>query len=81
MKKLGGLFNNHGNIPIPLKIILYNQAKNLMMGNDFQGVSPQIETQPRSQGFSVRTKRDTRKTWSGQVTFLHKKWQYLTATR
>jgi hypothetical protein len=44
MKTLGGLFNNHGNMPIPLKIILYNQAKNLMMGNDFQGVSPQIET-------------------------------------
>ena len=52
-----------------------------MMGNDFQGVSPQIETQPRSQGFSVRTRRDTRKTWSGPVTCLHKKWQYLTATR
>ena len=26
------------------------------------------ETQPRSQGFSVRTRRDTRKPWSGPVT-------------
>jgi hypothetical protein len=37
--------------------------------------------QPRSQGFSVRTRRDTRKPWSGPVTCLPKKWQYLTATR
>ena len=37
--------------------------------------------QPRSQGFSLRTRRDTRKPWSGPVTCLPKKWQYLTATR
>jgi hypothetical protein len=37
--------------------------------------------QPRSQGFSVRTRRDTRKPWSVPVTCLPKKWQYLTATR
>ena len=38
-------------------------------------------SQPRSQGFSVRMRRDTRKPWSGPVTCLPKKWQYLTATR
>ena len=37
--------------------------------------------QPRSQGFSVRTRGETRKPWSGPVTCLPKKWQYLTATR
>jgi hypothetical protein len=39
------------------------------------------EKQPRSQGFSVRTRRDTRKPWSGPVKCLPKIWQYLTATR
>ena len=34
--------------------------------------------QPRSQGFSVRTRGETRKPWSGPVTCLPKKWQYLT---
>jgi hypothetical protein len=29
-------------------------------------------TQPRSQGFSVRTRRDTRKPWSGPVTWRQK---------
>ena len=43
--------------------------------------SPAGGSQPRSQGFSVRTRRDTRKPWSGPVTCLPKKWQYLTATR
>ena len=37
--------------------------------------------QSRSQGFSVRTRGETRKPWSGPVTCLPKKWQYLTATR
>ena len=37
--------------------------------------------QPRSQGFSVTTRRDTRKLWSWPVTCLPQKWQYLTATR
>ena len=41
--------------------------------------------QPRSQGFSVRTRRDTRKPWSGPRGLGRsrddKKWQYLTATR
>ena len=38
-------------------------------------------SQPRSQGFSVRTRGEMRKPWSGPVTCLPKKWQYLTATR
>ena len=29
----------------------------------------QVRDQPRSQGFSVRTRRDTRKPWSGPVNF------------
>jgi hypothetical protein len=37
--------------------------------------------QLRSQGFSVRTRRNWRKPWSGPVTCLPEKWQYLTATR
>jgi hypothetical protein len=37
--------------------------------------------QPRSQGFSVRTRGETSKPWSGPVSCLPKKWQYLTATR
>ena len=49
--------------------------------SSFSSFFPVTETQPRSQGFSVRTRRDTRKPWSGPVTRLPKKWQYLTATR
>jgi hypothetical protein len=38
-------------------------------------------SQPRSQDFHMRTRRDARKPWSGPVTWLPKKWQHLTATR
>jgi hypothetical protein len=40
MKTLGGLFNNHGNMPILLKMILYNQAKNHMPAKRFLGGVP-----------------------------------------
>ena len=36
---------------------------------------------PRGPGNEDGTRRDTRKPWSGPVTCLPKKWQYLTATR
>jgi hypothetical protein len=39
METLGGLFNNHGTIPIPLKIvILHDQVKSLVMGNSFHRI-------------------------------------------
>jgi hypothetical protein len=40
-----------------------------------------VHVQPRSQGFRMRTRGETRKPWSGPVTWLPEKWQYLTATR
>jgi hypothetical protein len=35
-------------------------------------IKTMVKTQPRSQGFSVRTRRDTRNPWSGPVTWRQK---------